>query len=158
MNADSDRRGVAGLLFPGLPFHLALTRPAGHGLALPILFTYALPKSPACLCVKGDHARVWLSADHHEQSFAFKNRRTAHAEKCRWHVPINARIPLPKQLARLQVQKNKFALRAEGVTAVLRKQGCAARPVVVAVRIDEVARICVAPKRLACGGVESFDD
>src|SRR5207237_3859400 len=95
MDCAGNRCRITGLLFPGLPLHLAFTGPANHRLAFPVSFTHTFLERFAGPGIKRDHARVWLATHHHEQAVAFQNRRAAHAEKGGWHSPIGARVALP---------------------------------------------------------------
>src|SRR6267142_1955760 len=105
VNRGRHGRRITRLLFPLLPFHYALSRPAEHRLPFPVL----LP----------------------------------HAEERGRHGPLRRRIPLPDQLAGLEIEANQFALGAEGVTTISRQQRRAARAVIVAVGILKMARISV---------------
>src|SRR6185369_974454 len=81
----------------------------------------------------------------------------ADAEKGRRHIPIGAGIALPNQPAGFEVEAKQFAFGAESVTAVGGEQRGAAGTVIVAVGIDEAARVTVAPGRFAVGGGKGFD-
>src|SRR5712671_3250744 len=132
MDGGGDRRRITRLLFPLLPFHYALSRPAEHRLPFPVLLPHAVPQSLSGRGIKRHHSRIRLPADHDDQSTTFENWRTANAEERGRHGPLRRRIPLPDQLAGLEIEANQFALGAEGVTTVSRQQRRAARPIVVA--------------------------
>ena len=135
----------------GLPSGLA-----GHGRALPIGPSDALPDGAAVAGVEGDDARVGLPAHHDDEQAVLENGGAADAEKGLRHLEIRRRVALPDQLARPQIQADQLSFRAKRIAAIGREQGRGARAVVVSEGINKMARVRETPERLPGGGGQAF--
>ena len=151
-------RRVTGLFVCTSPHHFGFARPASHRHAVPVCFADVFPDRFARTRVKRDHPGVWLAADHGYQGAAFQNGRTANAEKGGRHLPILRRVTLPNQFPSLEREADQFPFGAECVAPLRSEQRSATGTVVVAVRVSELARITVTPKRFASPSVQAFDD
>src|SRR5262249_27318852 len=145
MNGRGDRSRVTGLLLPGLPIDFGFAGRTDHWLALPIFFADAFPDGFAGGRVETDDAGVGLAANHHNEQAVLQNRRTANAEECWRNGPIGSGVALPDEFAGFQIEANEFSFSAKCITAVVGQQRGTARAIIVAVRIDEVTGIGVAP-------------
>ncbi len=76
---------------------------------------------------------------------ALKNRRASNAKKSLRHIEIRPGITLPDQLAGLQLKARQLSLRAKSVTRIRGQERRRARAIIVAVGIDEMARIIEDP-------------
>src|SRR5204863_9634187 len=82
----------------------------------------------------------------------------ADAEEAFEDGEIFLRVALPDDFARVELEAEEDAFRAEGVAVFGSENGRAARAVVVAVGVAEVAGVLMGPEGLAGESVEALDD
>src|SRR5262245_50183311 len=118
MNRRHHRGRIAGLFFPGLPFHFPVARPSDHRLVLPVLFANTFPKNFSGLRIESHYSRIRLTTHHYNQAAGFQDGGTPNAEKCRRYGPDRGSISLPDQFTGSEIEAHQLAIRSESITTV----------------------------------------